>query len=490
MAVDFDKIKLRMNVRKVVDSLPQRRVIPDDVAERWIDGILARDPERAVWHAERARGIGGSEIGELVLHASGQPTTYNTLEEISRAKLLLDLPSNETIHMARGTAMEPLAQRTYWAISKHKSILDQPDIQSAFQSAHPKHRWLVGNPDEVVNAGRMGRLITDFKVRSNLNHEDDMKLINACQLHWYGLKYEGHFNKLPDGYGLAELDIPSELIDSLRAEDQPDFEGLAQTIASVNRPGFGMQIRYFKHNPALAEHMCRLADAFWNNHVLTGTPYLKPKPQKPDHFPEDMEKAIQDKLNNLVRFKIAEGVSKTESDRVRGELFAIAEQFELKEWPFEVAGLSAGYSKTFDTANAAARLMAAGVPKSDLTRPSETLDTEAALQTLKSHDLLDDSHFKPTWDGRAIKKALKEHGLLASDFEINRFRAAITTKKAEQDVRQQLEQSMGTHIQMFGRTQAPTATESTAVEAHAANSGVDVLVDIDDTDEVADIRLG
>jgi hypothetical protein len=207
MAVDFDKIALKRRVRRIVDALPQRSVIPDEVAERWIDGIIDRDPDRAEWHARRAGGIGGSEIGELVLHASGQRTTYSTLEEISQQKLLLAFPSRATIHMARGTAMEPLADRTYHAISKHESILGSPEIAKAFRASHPKYPWLIGNPDDVVNAEKIGHIVTDFKVRSNLGADDPMKLVNACQLHWYGLIYEGSFGELPKAYCLAELEV-------------------------------------------------------------------------------------------------------------------------------------------------------------------------------------------------------------------------------------------------------------------------------------------
>src|SRR5690606_34170383 len=109
-----------------------------------------------------------------------------------------------------------------------------------------------------------------------LSLDEDIKLVNLCQLHWYGLIYEGQFKTLPNGYALAELDIPNDLIDALMKEEQPDFETLAKTIASVNKPGFGMQIRFYKHNPALANHMVRLADQFWKKHVLSGVPYSAP----------------------------------------------------------------------------------------------------------------------------------------------------------------------------------------------------------------------
>lgn len=487
MTERIDKGELRDKVAAVVNSLPQRSVIPDEVAERWIDGIIVRDPMRAVWHAKRAQGIGGSEIGELVLHASGQATTYSTLEEISRQKLLLDLPTPETIHMIRGTAMEPLAQKTYWAISKHQTILDQPSVAQAFQQGHPDHNWLVGNPDDVVVTPNQKRLITDFKVRSNLDSSEDIKLVNACQLHWYGLIHEGRFGAIPDGYALAELDIPNELIDALRSEDTPDFDAMAQTIASVNKPGFGMQIRMFKHNPALADHMTRLAGQFWENHVMSGKVFTTPKPQKPQSMPEADARAIEDKLNKLVRYKMAEGVGKDASTKIREELSAIADKYAMDEFPFEVTGLSASYTKSFDVNSAAQTLLLKGIPRAEISKASEILDTDAALQVLRKHDLLDDSLFKPAWTPGAVKKALKQFDIDPADFESTRFRAGLTTKKADQDTRKLLESKMNTHIQSFG--EEPAVQPSAAARQAPQADFMDIVDELDE-DEFQDLRLG
>ncbi|KXS55567.1 MAG: hypothetical protein AWU57_16 [Marinobacter sp. T13-3] len=487
MAVDFDKISLRLQVKRVVDALPQRKMIADETAERWIDGIIKRDPERAVWHAKRAGGLGGSEIGELVAVAAGLPTTYSTLEEISRQKLLLDFPMRENEHMARGTAMEPLAQKVYWKTSGDTSVLDDPDVAKAFEEGHPEHEWLVGNPDEVAECRRVGRVITDFKVRNNLDPEDGAKLVNVCQLHWYGVLYEGHFKEPPAGYKLGELDIPTQMIDSLMAEDNPDFDALAETIASVNRPGFGIQTRFMPHNPNLAAHMVRLGEQFWNTYVMTGTPYQSPRPSKPENLTKEDDATMREALNEFIRFKIAEGVSKQASTDYRQKAIEIGEKYELKEWPFEVPGLSAGYKKMFNANRAANYLIAKqGVSRADLQKPSDTLDTDAAMQVLKNNGLLDDSLFKPSWDTKSVKAALKQHGISATEFEEQTFRAGVSTKKADQPQRQQLEDAIKDHIAGWGKQQPADKADLTQPDA-PDNLG-DALNDMED--DLNSIRLG
>ena len=93
---------LRTRLRKIVDLLPQRRHIPDAVAERWIDGVLQLDPERALWHVERAFGIGGSEIGEILLASFKEPPDPNHPEAIWRSKMLRNCPAVKTFTWLAG----------------------------------------------------------------------------------------------------------------------------------------------------------------------------------------------------------------------------------------------------------------------------------------------------------------------------------------------------------------------------------------------------
>jgi hypothetical protein len=464
--------KLYEQVKEVVDGLPQRAVISDSTVDYWIRGVIKREPDRAIWHARRAGGIGGSEIGELLLTSRGQSNAYNTLDEISQSKLLLRLPGNPNIHMIRGTEMEPLAEIVYHKVSGHQSILGEAEVKEAFKGSHPDYEFLVGNPDEVAKV-RQKTIITDFKVRSNLDSEEAFKLVNVCQLHWYGLKYEGHFKKLPDYYALAEMDIPSALIDDLMSKEDPDFDSLGSNIAAVNSPGFGMQIRTFRHNHAIGRTLLRLADTFWKENVLSGKPYRTPEPQKPDELEPGDERRLAELQNEYLKFRVATQTAKDKSDEIRSQISIIAGKYDIKDWPFQTDGLTAGYSKKFNLQGAAKSLLAKGVDRGQISKPSETLDTEAATQTLRNHGLLGPQVMTETWDTRKVKAALKEAEIEVSQFEERSFRIGMSTTKADAPIKQKLQEKMSDHIRQFGESGQPKPVSHAHIDLFSQNDGAD-----------------
>jgi hypothetical protein len=162
--------------------------------------------------------------------------------------------------MRRGTAMEDLARRVFLKLTGHKSILDTEEVEQAFSKPHALFNHIGGNPDEVVDVAKM-RVIADFKVRNNLDEEKGVSVVNGAQLHWYGMIHESNLKKRPDGYCLAELDIPADMMDDLMKNPPTTDEGwdrIANDVAAINRPGFGMKTQYFKHNEMLADNLVRL----------------------------------------------------------------------------------------------------------------------------------------------------------------------------------------------------------------------------------------
>ncbi|WP_175618672.1 YqaJ viral recombinase family protein [Marinobacter lutaoensis] len=455
-------------VMAAVDALPQRAVIPDDVAVRWAKEIIRFEPERAVWHARRAGVIGGSEAGEFVLAALGERPAYKDLEGIWRQKMLLDLPDYPNIYMKRGTALEPLARAVYLQMTGHRSILDAPDVQAAFSKPHKEYAHIGGNPDEVAVANGL-RVITDFKVRNRLDENQGLSVINGAQLHWYGLIHLANTGTAVDGYCLAELDLPPEMMDDLMKNPPKDWTALAKDIARINRPGFGMRTRYFKHNQGLGNNLINLTKHFWETYVLTGTPYRKPKPKLPDTFTNEDRKVVENAHNEFLTHKLAETVAKENAERARKTLISVAEKYALTDWPFSVSGVSSGISRRFNTEQAAKDLLMKGVDPQTITKTRGRADVERMIQTLESHGLLTDAHFQTDWDTRAVQAALKEHGLRMEDYKTQNVRIGLSQKSADQPVIATLSKKMANHIESFD----PLATDTTNLQAEPDIENID-----------------
>lgn|GEM_PF-3798983 len=476
--------ELHKAVTEIIDSLPQRNLIADSTAKRWVVEVIKLEGERAIWHARRAATIGGSEAGEFLLAAMNERPAYNSLAEIWRQKMLIDLPDRPNIYMRRGTAMEDLARRVFLKLSGHKSILESEEIVEAFSKPHASYPHIGGNTDEVVDAAGY-RVITDFKVRNNLDEEKGVSVVNGAQLHWYGLIHEANTtpNRRPDGYCLAELDIPANMIDDLMKNPPTTERGwdkIANDIAAINRPGFGMKTQYFKHNEVLANSLVRLSKQWWEKYVLTGTPYQKPKPKMPTTMTDIDKKRVELAQNRYAKHKIAENAAKGGATEARAEIDQVKLKYEMTEWPFKSNGLSAGLRKNFDKEKAATDLMAAGVDRATLCKPSDAPDVDRMIQTLEEHGLRGDSHFKPTWDTRAIKSALKENGLKATDYDVKTLSIGLSRTKADAPVREILEKKMGQHIEAFMNESAkPEVSESL----------VDVSADLEHSDEQPGLKL-
>lgn len=446
--------KLFKEVMAVIDKLPQRSVISDEVAERWANGIIRFEPDRAVWHAKRAGGIGGSEAGEFVLAALGERPAYKDLESLWRQKMLLDLPEYSNQYMRLGTYLEDLAEAVYLKLSGHESVMGTKEVQDIFSKPHPDYPFLIGNPDICVNANGL-RVITDFKVRNNLDENKGVSLINGAQVHWYGMLYSANGSKPVDGYGLAELDLPSEMMADLMKNPPDDWEALASEIAAINRPGFGMKIRYFPHNENLANNLVRLTEKFWLDHVMTGQPYRKPEPKLPENMTEEDQAIVNKAQQDFLQYKLAEKVAKENADKARSTAVQVASKYEMKEWPFNTNGLSAGITKKFNKQEAASVLLSKGVPESSIRKGKGPANSDRMMQTLENHGLLSDAHFESDWDTRAVKAALKGKGLNTEDFDRSTVRLSLSKKQDDAPVLELLESKMLSHISNFAQVTAP-----------------------------------
>lgn len=471
-------------VKTVVDALPQRSVIPDEVADSWINGIIRMDPERAVWHARRAAGIGGSEIGELVLEDAGEPAYLQSAESIIRSKLLLELPLPSTYAMRRGTILEDFVQALYHHRTGATSILNTPDIEKAFQVPNQQHPFMVGNPDDVVKDPHGAIVIPDFKVRGELDWSERLAPTYIMQVHNYGFQLLANAGITPDRYALAELDIPNAVADELmrkltdpeldETQRQAIMQDMVETVDRLNMPGFGIRITAFDRNPAIEQKMVEVGARFWNDYVMAGKPYQKPGHPREEDVPPEVRVEMQALMNQQFRNRITERVAGEETKKTQDRVAELMEDYSFKSWPLSTPGMTYSQSDKFDARAAADQLALSGVPMDSLLKKKAgKLNLERVQATLESHGLLDDSLYDFPVDTTAVKKAVKNHPEMTEDqFMTQSHRLALSGKKDDKELIANVSKDIQRHVNSFDITKEyPEIYTAPEEDGETANSG-------------------
>ena len=202
---DFPELERRL--AGLIDRLPQRAVIQDHHATRWLERTIAMSIERvelehgegnasiaqvhshALWHVRRASAIGGSEIGTIVKHFRGDRGNFTSAKNLAMEKLLIMSPQRSTPEMARGNRAEPWLQRMYHEQHGVRSDEAMLDLMKGYRwSRLPQ---LVGTPDDIVILPDGRRRLVDYKCPSaDVNEEYEKNGVSfdyVCQVHHYGI---------------------------------------------------------------------------------------------------------------------------------------------------------------------------------------------------------------------------------------------------------------------------------------------------------------
>ena len=243
--------KLKKQMFKALEDLPQRQYIDDTHARAWIDQVVAQEPDRAFWHIDRLRGIGGSEIGVLLGGEDGEFHPFSDGRQITKQKLLLEGLTPPNGDLKRGTMMEDMAESLYFEqIEKRgaKSILtdDLKAIINAYRNED--HPWLVGNPDGIIQEKNGDVYIVDYKVPmpSQIDHIQSIGVpfYYEAQLHHYKLILDD----------LKDLGL--------------NVKGLK--LCPLNLKTFEVEEYDVPVREELLEQILETGDKYWNNYVLKG----------------------------------------------------------------------------------------------------------------------------------------------------------------------------------------------------------------------------
>jgi len=201
-----DKAEILSQVWLKIDALPQRELILESDARTWVDGVVGEFGELAIWHATRAGGFGGSQIGALVKNFMGERADHEaSAHDIVAGALLRKLPDETNGHMRRGIAMEPQHRR--WFYEKYGCKRDEEGFAALSKSVGPRP-WMRYSPDELALMpfeGTSKRVLIDFKAPSEVDPAARIAFQYSCQLHM-GRQVLVHNGFEVDGLMLSQFD--------------------------------------------------------------------------------------------------------------------------------------------------------------------------------------------------------------------------------------------------------------------------------------------
>ena len=203
--------RITQEVWAIVDALPQREAINDGDARHWVDTVVGTYGELAKWHATRAGGFGGSQIGALVRNHHGQRADHMaSARNIVEGALLRRVPDEPTGQMQRGIDMEPSHRK--WFLRKYGAHRDEKGL-AVLSSSTGMRQWMRYSPDELAfmpnpldaNDDSMQRWLGDYKAPTAVDKSDMVAFQYVAQLHMGRLVCE-HNGLRVDGMILSQFD--------------------------------------------------------------------------------------------------------------------------------------------------------------------------------------------------------------------------------------------------------------------------------------------
>lgn len=195
-------------VTQVVPALPQGAHVKQGDARRWYQSVVELDPQRLVWHIERLKGLGGSDVGEIAAWKMGAFNVFKTPRDIIDEKLLRRPIEPQNKNMRRGTYLEPFIQRLFL---EDYGAVSRPDLIEAVQGHQcTDHPWMRGNPDDIVEIAG-GLYVVDYKSPSDAGEarRGHVPLQYAAQVHQYGFLLAEKTGSKPDSHLVACYDHPN-----------------------------------------------------------------------------------------------------------------------------------------------------------------------------------------------------------------------------------------------------------------------------------------
>lgn len=383
-----------------IDALPQRAMILDSDARAWVDAVVGSYGDLAIWHAARAGGFGGSQIGALVKNFMGERADHEaSAHDIVAGALLRKLPDEPNGHMRRGIAMEPQHRR--WFHEKYGSVRDEEGFLTLSKSVGPRP-WMRYSPDELATMATSslnGRVLIDFKAPSEVAHESSVPFQYTCQLHM-GRMVLQHNGLDVDGLMLSQFDWKGW---ALKDDVVPYIAELDDLIVKAGDHYWDYVMRGelppYVHKPRL-ENEAELREQLGDVSMRLAS--LKALKTLIEGHIEGFEEEVKPQLakHRLGRSKVVlEGISYSASS-------SFDKQEVLEKLPtevFEALPLSGNSTKAYDDKAMLARLKELGEDVKKFAKPT-AVDPDALYDALLAHGIDADALVSERLTGRVDKK--------------------------------------------------------------------------------------
>ena len=385
-----------------VDALPQREAIGTGDARAWVDYVVGTYGELAIWHAARAGGFGGSQIGALVKNFMGERADHEqSAHDIVAGALLRKVPDEPNGHMLRGIAMEPQHRR--WFHEKYGSTRDEAGFTLLSRSTGSRP-WMRYSPDDLAlltdaGSGEITRHLIDYKAPSNVDQSASVAFQYVCQLHMGRLVCE-HNGLHIDGLMLSQFDWANW---ALKDDAVPYIADLDQLIEQAGDHYWEFVMRgevpaYVRK--ARLENEDALREQLGHNSLKLAR--LKAMSSAIDKHIKTLEDVIKPEIAkfHLGRSKVVlEGISFSATPKFTSE--EVLNHLPLEV--FESLPLAGNATKAFDDKAMLARLKELNEDVKKFAKPA-SVDGEALYDALVAHNVDADALMGEQLTGRVDKK--------------------------------------------------------------------------------------
>lgn len=391
-----DKHQITRQVWLKIDALPQREAIVESDARAWVDGVVGEFGELALWHATRASGFGGSQIGGLVKNFMNERGDHGqSAHDIVAGALLRMMPDESNGHMRRGVAMEPEHRR--WFHEKYGSRRDMEGFNLLSKSVGPRS-WMRYSPDDLAfmsSPSGEKRVLIDYKAPSTVDQGARVAFQYTCQLHM-GRMVCHHVGLPVDGLLLSQFDWANWC---LKDDDVPVIAELDDLIIKAGDHYWDCVLRgelpkyvrkeRLEGEDALREQLgprsimlarLKAMESVINGHVKTLEDQIKPEVAK---YRLGRSKVLLDGISYSASPKFTEA--------------AVLEKLPLEV--FDAIPLSGNSTKAYDDKAMLKKLRELNVDVKQFAKPA-SVDAELLYQALVDHGVDADALMSEQLTGR------------------------------------------------------------------------------------------